>query len=288
LPLLLYHYLSRVAGEAWDRFRPATDLGDEAAATVRYGLTVTPSRGAFVASVLAVAVNLGWLAADPYGFQLGGKPIGYVLVRVITESVLSAAVFVLLYQVLRQLMSISRLHTRATHVEPLRPAPMHAFARLTSRAALGMIAFAVLTGLPLPGIPESTWLTTVAVWTLPMMLLGAATFVLPLRGMNKRLVDEKARWLNDIGVRIETTSAALHSLVDRETANEHDADASRVAQTRIDALSKAQAALIQERDLLRRQSSWPWDPTTFRAVVSAIALPVLLFLITRFLERFIS
>jgi hypothetical protein len=287
LPLLLYHYLSRVAGESWDRFRPATNLGDEAAAAVRYGLTVTPARGALVASVLAVAMNVGWLAADPYGFQLDGKPMGYVLVRVVTESVLAAMVFVLLYQVLRQLVSISRLHTRATHVEPLRPAPMHAFARLTSRAALGIIAFAVLTGLPLPGIPESTWLTTIAVWTLPTMILGVAIFVLPLRGMNKRLVDEKARWLNEIGVCIETTTSALHSLIDRESANEHDPDASRVAQTRIDALSKAQAALIQERELLGRQSTWPWDPSTLRAVVSAIALPIVLFLITRVLDRFV-
>ena len=70
-------------------------------------------------------------------------------------------------------------------------------------------------------------------------------------------------------------------------ANRSDEGASRVAQTRIDALSKAQTALIQERDLIVRLSTWPWDPSTLRAVVSAIALPIALFLVTRVLDRFI-
>jgi hypothetical protein len=48
-----------------------------------------------------------------------------------------------------------------------------------------------------------------------------------------------------------------------------------IATVRIDALSKAQSALIAE----------PWDPNTLRAVVSAVALPIALFLMTRLLER---
>lgn len=79
----------------------------------------------------------------------------------------------------------------------------------------------------------------------------------------------------------------LAPFVDSEAANAGDLAKSREAQTRIDALSKAQTALVQERDLIARLSTWPWDPTTLRAVVSAIALPIVLFLITRVLDRFV-
>lgn len=285
LPLVVYHYQARVAGEAVDSFRPATDLDDAAAAALRYRLTVTPARSALVASAAAVLLNIGWVMADPAGFQLANKSVAYVLVRVGSESLLSAAVFVLIFQVLRQMVTIGGLHRAATHVDLLRPAPVHAFARLTSRTALGIISFAVLTGLPLPGIPEATWLTTVFAWTLPTILVGAAVFVLPLRGMNRRLVEAKAHWLDDIGRRIHATSDALHRVVDRETTNATDVDASRIAQTRLDGMNKALASLLQERDFVRRLPTWPWDGGTARAVGSAVALPVLLFLITRALDR---
>jgi hypothetical protein len=287
LPLVVYHYQARIAGEAVDRFRPATDLDDTAAAALRYRLTVTPARPALVASATAVLINLGWLMADPAGFQLTGQSVAYVAVRIGSESILSAAIFVLILQVLRQMTTIAGLHRAAVHVDLLRPAPMHAFSRLTSRTALGIIGFAVLTGLPLPGVPEATWLTTVIVWTVPMIILGAAVFVLPLRGMNRRLVEEKARMLDAIAARFHAASDALHAVVDREAPNTSDADGSRLAQTRIDALNKALASLLQERDFVRRRPTWPWDGSAARAVASAIALPILLFLITRVLDRFV-
>lgn len=287
LPLALYHYQSRIAGEATDRFRPATDLDDQAAAALRYRMTVTPARAALVASALAILMNVVWIAADPAGFQLTGKPTAYIALRLSTEMVLSAAIFVLVLQVLRQVVTIAGLHRSATHVDLIRPAPLHAFARLTSRTALGVIVFAVLTGLPLPGIPEATWLTTLLVWTVPMFVLGGAVFVLPLRGMNRRLVEEKGRMLDATAMRIHAASEALHQVVDAEAPNLIDADASRVAQTRIDALNKALASLFQEREFVRRLPTWPWDGSTARAVASAIALPILLFLITRVLDRFV-
>jgi hypothetical protein len=66
-----------------------------------------------------------------------------------------------------------------------------------------------------------------------------------------------------------------------------DGDAARLAQVRVDGLNKAFASLLQEREFLLRQSTWPWDTGTFRAVASAVLLPVVLFLVTRALERFV-
>jgi hypothetical protein len=121
-----------------------------------------------------------------------------------------------------------------------------------------------------------------------MLVLAAAAFFLPLRGLHDRLVAEKSKLQTEAAIHLRETIDAIHAVVSGEAANSADAERSRLAQTRIDALSKAQTALIQERDLISRLSTWPWDTTTFRAVVSAIALPILLFLITTSINKLIG
>ena len=90
-----------------------------------------------------------------------------------------------------------------------------------------------------------------------------------------------------VSERLDATTSTLHEVVDEETSGSRDAEASRLAQVRIDALNKALASLLQEREFIGRLSSWPWDTSTLRAVVTAFALPVVLFLLTRALERFV-
>jgi hypothetical protein len=105
--------------------------------------------------------------------------------------------------------------------------------------------------------------------------------------MHGLLVKEQKRLLSTVDSRITQTVATLHEVVDGETVGSPDADSSRLAQVRIDALNKALTSLLQERDFVGRLSTWPWDPSTLRAVLSAVALPILLFLLTRALERFV-
>ena len=287
LPVAVVHYLDRVAGESWDRFRPVTALDERAAARVRYELTTSPARSAWVVLAIGVVFNAAWYFADPVGTSVAGKPLLFIALRVVIEGFIGGVLFMLVYQTLRQLNIVNRLHESATHIDLLQPAALHAMSRLTARSAFGIVLLAVLTGLPFPGIPEQTWLAGVLVFSAPMMGLALAAFFLPLRGLHDLLAGEKRRLLGATADRLHETIGALHELVQSESANRTDPDASRTAQTRIDALSKAQTALVQERDMIGRLSTWPWDPSTLRAVVSAIALPIVLFLVTRMLERFI-
>ena len=287
MPLATLHYLNYTAGMSWDRFRPVTSLDSAAAARTRYELTVTPAGAGLVLLVLGYAINTLWYLADPAGVGIAGQPALFVAMRVVIEGYLAAVLFVLLYQTIRQLRVINRLHDLATNVDLLRPQAVHAMSRLTARSAMAIVFVAVVSGLPVPGTSDQTWLASVLFFSLPMLVLALAAFFLPLRGLHDRLVEQKGRLLGAAAAHLQTTVGALHQLVDDEASNRTDEAASRIAQTRIDALSKAQTALIQERDLIARLSTWPWDPSTLRAVVSAIALPIVLFLITRVLDRFV-
>jgi hypothetical protein len=284
-PLAMLHYLDHIAGESWDAFRPVTNLSDAAAARVRYELTVAPARSGLVILFLGYLLNTTWYIVDPAGIGIAGQPPLFVAIRAVVEGYVSAALFMLLYQTVRQLVIVNRLHDSATNIDLFRPRAVHAMSRLTARSATGIVLVAVFTGWPLPGISEQAWLFTLVAFSAPMLLLALVAFFVPLRGLHDRLVEERSRLQTSTALGLHQTIDSIHELVDAESRNAGDAEQSRAAQTRIDALSKAQTALVQERDLVSRLSTWPWDPTTLRAVVSAVALPIVLFLVTRLLER---
>ena len=139
---------------------------------------------------------------------------------------------------------------------------------------------------PLPNLSESVRLMLTVV-LLPFIGLSAVAFFLPLRGTHAVLDREKDRLQSEVSSRIRSTVATLHDVVDQEAVPTRDAESSRLSQVRIDALNKALASLLQEREFNARLSTWPWDTTTLRAVLSAFALPVILFVLTTAIERFV-
>jgi hypothetical protein len=183
---------------------------------------------------------------------------------------------------------VSQLHRSVARVNLLQPGPLHAMSRLTSRGAIVLLLLQLIPSVPLPAVTEDARLL-VRLAVGPFLLLAVAAFFLPLRGMHELLEKDRTKRQASVATRIDSTVGELHRVVDDETdlAQPRDPDSSRLAQVRIDALNKALASLLQEREFIGKLSTWPWDTTTFRAVVSAVALPVLLFLVTRALEQFV-
>lgn len=64
-----------------------------------------------------------------------------------------------------------------------------------------------------------------------------------------------------------------------------DADARELA--RADGLNKTLATMLQQRDVLAKLPTWPWSTATLRTFVTAIFLPIALFLIQRLLSQFV-
>lgn len=51
--------------------------------------------------------------------------------------------------------------------------------------------------------------------------------------------------------------------------------------------NKLLGSLIAEREMLARLPTWPWQAGTVGAFVTALLLPIVLFLVTRALERLV-
>jgi len=53
----------------------------------------------------------------------------------------------------------------------------------------------------------------------------------------------------------------------------------------IDALKDALDSLMVEQGVLSKVSTWPWEPEAARVVVTALLVPVGLWIVTRVLQR---
>ncbi len=105
------------------------------------------------------------------------------------------------------------------------------------------------------------------------ILISLGTFVWPVLGAHRLLQQAKARWKGEVTRRVEAITGELHRRVDRQDLQG------------MEAVKAALDGLVVEQGLVRKVSTWPWDPEAVRAVISTLLLPVVLWAITRVLER---
>jgi hypothetical protein len=271
------HYLRNVAGESFDAFRPALGAGVADPSLERYRLTIMPARAVLAVTVASFAITPLYYAADPIGTQVQGlSPLG-LLCRAISESVSTVFVLAIIYQAIRQIRQVSRLHELAVDVDPFRPVPLYAFSRLTAWTAVVLILFNGAGFLAAPEILASEGGAIFGGgWIAFMTIVSAAVFAVPLLGMHGRLAAEKDRLQTAAGERLRVLIGELNAAIDRR------------ASTEIDALDRTISALRHEREVLAALPTWPWSTGTIRAFASALALPIVLFLVQRFLTQFLG
>ena len=274
--LWLAHHLDGVAARAFQTFRPAIspnvlDLDREA-----YELTTIPARPAWVVTGLAVLFTLSYYAADPVASQVVGYAPVPLVGRAIVESFATAVIMLIFYQGFRQLRAVRRIHASADRVDPFQPAPLYAFSRLTSRTGLALAAVVLLgyAGNPVP-LDSPNFATLWLPWLIAFPLGGVAIFIVPLLGMHDRLVAAKAGLQAAGERRLTALLAELH------------ADVNGLSLGRADGLGKLLAATLSEREVLAKLPTWPWSAGTLRGFVTAILLPLGLFLVQRILSQLI-
>jgi hypothetical protein len=270
-PLALTHYANEVARDAFARFRPLLPPDADRQALVR-DLTTVRAPGTWVAAGIGIAVGLSSVAAlgERDYARFGGVAETAPLVAIVfaLTGLTFGATF---YRMLRQVRAVVRLHESARHVDPLRPHPAHAFARLT--AVLGVGIAVVAFAWSAVDLEQQLANPSFVFASVLSVAFGVALFVAPLWGMHQRLAEERIRMLDEISERLEGVTAAIHARA--TTFDLRDADA----------LSKLSGSLTAERELIQRTSTWPWERGTLSAFATALGAPVALFLMTRVLGR---
>ncbi len=270
-------YLRRVAGSAFDAFRPALRLPEPDVARLRYELTVIPAVPALAVVALAVVLSVASLVVNPAATGTVALTGMLLVGAFVLQAVVTALMLVLLLQLTRQMWHIRRTMARSAVVDVFRPGPLHAFSRLTSRTGVILLALTGSSLLVLPAsfLTEEAFVITWLPYLVVPPLIATAAFVVPLYGMHGRLIAEKERQQGQ-------TEERLQGLFDEIN---RDVDARDLASA--DALNKSLMSLLQQRDVLAKLPTWPWSTATLRGFVTAIFLPLALFLIQRVLSQLV-
>jgi hypothetical protein len=269
----LYQYLTGVGSRSLKTFSPLMGSDDPEIKGLDYQLATLPRWLGRLSILLGFGFSTAMVLGDPapYGDIVPRTAIPYVVDIAISGFMISAFICLVIRSV-RQLRLVGRLHERATNINLLKLDPAHAFSVLTSRTGMGII-FLIVASLPLDDTPLSSSLDIFL--TLVALLLAIAVFVLPIIGIRYQLEEEKKHFLNEINDLLLATTNRLHNHIRGDDYRD------------IDGTKDAIEALIRERELIGKISTWPWDLNTLRSFTSALLLPVILWLVTRLLERFL-
>jgi hypothetical protein len=170
----------------------------------------------------------------------------------------------------RQLRLVARIHREATSIDPFDRGPVYAFSRLTVLTGLGYVLVGYYT-LTVNGVFAAGSVVTIAALAFSV-IVGVGTFVVPLWGIHERLVDEKAILVRGVEERVSRISTEMYRRID---AGEFDG-------TKV--VSDALGAVASLRDRIQRLPTWPWPPQLLRGFVSALVLPLVIYVLTRLLS----
>jgi hypothetical protein len=274
IPLALVTHLNNVAGEALANFRPLLKMDDEAFKRLEYEFTTMPSRGVILSGIVwgILYVILNLIALPDVQVVYGWKDwlTGVVFLEGLISYLFGSVIY---YHAIRQLWLVDRTVKLVKQFNLFHLDPIYAFSRLTSQTGISWVILLTFTLLVFPLrfaslLPLATMGFQVA--------LALAAFVVPIWSVHRKLVSEKRRLQAELNQRVEATFQRLHRCLDENRLDE------------VDGLNSAMSGLSSEREVLAGIPTFPWRAGTLTGFLSAVALPVALFLVQLVIERWLG
>jgi hypothetical protein len=168
----------------------------------------------------------------------------------------------------RQAALLRRLYQKV-EVNIFNPTPLYALTRYSSQSSLTLIL--VNYALILFSLPA--FLFTTIGYLGSILLFGSALtlFFVPLGSINRRMRDEKERLLAELGKDLDEVFAAAHQAARRKDY------------ARLDKMRNAASILKDGWEIVRKIPNWPWEPETVRNLLIPFLIPVIAFLVQRYL-----
>jgi hypothetical protein len=170
---------------------------------------------------------------------------------------------------IRRLRLVIFLHSKVDNIDLFHLSPLRAFSRFSSSTAI-ILLMPILSGAPYTNINAET-----LVFYGVNGVLALAVFILPLVGLRNRINLVRSQKIHEIMEDVELIAKNA-----REAVHQDD----------VDKLAKLKSGLdlmLIQREELQRVQTWPWKTSTIQGFLSAFMLPIIIWLITRILERVI-
>ncbi len=210
------------------------------------------------------------------GFVYEGlsSPISYALVIPMMLFTFSF-VPILLYQAARLLKSVTDAYKLVEQVNIFHQQSLYAFSGLTLQASLFWILFGNLSfvGMSLQEEVSSAQFAIEMTSSVLIISLAFLTFLLPYWGIHRRLVEAKLQMQEETSVQIDDSQRQLFAAIKNKNHKE------------INTFDSAISSLYRVNEQVKKIPTWPWAPGVFRNFLSAIFLPMFLWVIQELVPR---
>ena len=272
--LWTFGYLERAAAAAFDAFRPAlAPAGDPE--RLRHDLTTTPRIPAIAVAFVAILLTVTSLVLEPEGSGIDGVPGPVFVAVMVVQAFMTSVLFAFVYQLIRQARQVGLILDRWAVIDIFRPGPLNAFPRLMAMSGASVVLLVGTTVVLADPAAAGSFLVSWAPYVVAPSVVAVIAFVVPLYGTHQRLAAEKVRLADEAEERLK----GLLGQVDR------DIDARDLGG--LDPLDRALSLVLKEREIVAKLPTWPWSVGTARGFVSAILLPLALYLAQRFLSQLV-
>lgn len=269
--LALYHYLTQIGSRSLLAFRPLLNVSETEFTRINCEFATIHRKMDWLIIPVSVFMPYPYLIdnSSTWG-NLTPNTFLPLLTAWVIISFFNITYIALIVRVLQQLRMIRKLHAQASNINLLKLKPTHAFSMFTSRMAIGYILIVIISYFRDSSTAADSW----NIYGLMLIVLVAiGVFVAPVIGLRELLQKEKERKIDEASDLLEATTENLHTKVQNKDYDD------------IGGMETAISALIRERELLEKISTWPWDTSTIRGFASSLLLPIFLWLVTRLLER---
>ena len=241
-----------------------------------YRLRHLPAVPTIAAGCLALIYILSMETISGDAFQLKSL-IEYPLAAGITRGMYLLCWWcfaTLIYHTFYQLRMINHILTNHTMIDLFRMRSIYAFSNLAALKAVCLIIPPLGFLYLLPDISLRDPL--VLGFYLFITSVGFITFLLPQLGIHQLQRQEKDRLLDDVGQRYTTLLKEMNEKVDQKKYQD------------VSVISSTIDSLVREIEAIEKISTWPWKPETFRWLITAMILPLLVWIAQYFLDLWLS
>jgi ABC-type multidrug transport system fused ATPase/permease subunit len=275
--VFVIHLLDDMAQRALSDYRAKLRDGGRDYAELEYRLTTLPFRSSLVVGILGLALGAIYIPFFLSALDIQSSHYLTSPPSVIVDTVLSGLsglmMLMFAYHTIHQLRMISRIYTRHTDVSIFDIGPLYALSRVTAVTTVALLFFtyvylAFYGNWQINSVSNGVILGAI-------LLVALLTFIVPLYGAHRLLQKEKRHRQSEVARRLQATADALHARTDASDYSDE-----------VDHIGSAIDGLLKERDVIAKAPTWPWEPEAVRAVITAVLLPIFIWILTRVLERF--
>jgi hypothetical protein len=273
--LSFFFFLDSASLSALDKFSVLVQKKKGEIELLKYKMTTVPSKVANILTLLMAVILLLGFYFDPGILYAGMRsPVAYALTVPLSIAGYAFAPL-LIYQGIRVLASVRAAYRLIDEINLFELQPLYAFSAVTLTSGFFWLLIMNMNILGnyvlVEGTESSLILSTLFVT--PLIPMAVFSFIYPTVGIHRRIQNKKEIALRDNGRQIERAHIALFKQLDKEN-HRQSGD-----------IEKSLNSLYKMREQIERIPTWPWSPGTLRNFLSAVFLPLGLWLLQQMLVR---